>query len=224
MVAKRDPQNRLTDKQRTDIAHLTFFMGAVPRSMDKALKATKDGGLSAKQLGMLVTDQAAGVSSGPPLSDEALALFGELLRRLHDANKPLRELVLNGDGTCSVHRILLDDWASKLKPLSFRKVKEAWADVAARVGSPHAADSSYLKQLLDELSDHHLLVQRRAEVREWGEDTHSTWPVSAAQVVFALSGTSIAQKVAAAALLQPVQGLLEVGAAVATITGRTLKG
>ena len=59
MVAKRDPQSRLTAKQRTDIARLlTFFMGAVPRSIDKAVEATKDGGLSATQLGRLVTDHS----------------------------------------------------------------------------------------------------------------------------------------------------------------------
>lgn len=94
----------------------------------------------------------------PKLTLAAAALHANLMRKLVASNYALRVLLVNpADGSLLIDRVMNEPWETALRPLSWSKVQEAWAEVRAStaVDSPGSLSAAYMyvEPVLWELCD-----------------------------------------------------------------------
>ena len=167
---------------------LTFFVGATPRAV---LRALQPGELLSLTVGSL----PHALSRPPQLrtvqaafrDPAALPLYQALLGELVAGNQGLRGALGSGSGSTSVSLTSLMDptqhWEAAIRPLQWGDVREVWRRTLMALGQrqPQADESARLVGLVDELTDRHLLQL----IHPPGGEEAEVWPLTAAQLVAA---------------------------------------
>lgn len=198
---------------------MTFCVGTTPRAVASAVSAlqSSDGRQAAiatlmdKSLQATAALHTADSNLSAAMAADCGLLFGEALRLLQEANRPLMRRLRTRQGAIDREAIietkdellwrdsaevvasdgyayclapaLVDsrEWEELVTPVPWSALQRAWQEIAKTLGRPY--EEKYLRALLDVLLDALLLSARaNADPRFSGE---CIWPASAAQLVCA---------------------------------------
>lgn len=158
---------------------LTFYLGATPRAVTRALSP---GGVSELTGALLAAASPAVPSEDSFEHPGTLHLYAALLSRLAGINAELRALMRKRDGSADFTAIMDPNchWESVVTPLEWREVEVVYEGAARGAAPPFPP----LMQMMDELTDNHLLQLHHP----LGGGAAQVWPANAAQVVAGAAG------------------------------------
>jgi hypothetical protein len=154
---------------------LTFFVGATPRAVARAVHPLGIQELTGEQLAGACPDTPPDAGFVHPGTG---AFLRALLARLAEKNSELRALTRKSDGSANFQAIMdpACRWEQAVVPLTMIEVEAVFQGVTWSAATAADAD---LPSMLNEIADKHLLRVHHPS----GLDSAQVWPVTAAQAV-----------------------------------------